>query len=67
MLHPERFGYHPNLMHMVIVASHFMRFGFQDDNQKVGIDPSELLDTCVISKTAKQQNSKTAKQQNSKS
>ncbi len=37
MLHPERFGYHPDLMHMVIVACHFMRFEFQDDNQQVGI------------------------------
>lgn len=37
MFHPERFSHHPDLMHMVIVARHFMRFGFQDDNQQIGI------------------------------
>jgi len=33
ILHPECFGHHPDLMHIVIIACHFMRFGLQDDNQ----------------------------------
>ncbi|MGF6438586.1 hypothetical protein ABIC80_004275 [Kosakonia sp. 1610] len=46
MLHPERFGHHPDFMHMVIAACHFMRFGFQDDNQRLGIKINRTLAIC---------------------
>lgn len=37
IFHSEYFGHHAYLVHVVIISRHLMRFGFQDDNQQVGI------------------------------